>query len=169
MRRVVAPLLVLALAGGALVRAEGEEEGGLSAADREVLTKAGAAWAAAVKARDGEALRRFYAADAALYAPNRAPLRGVDAIVEHLNGLPPVTGMVLEAIDVAGGGGSASVVGRYAMTLSAPGLGTMTDRGHYAEVWKKQADGSWRIVHDIYNSELSTPEVVSPPSGGAGR
>lgn len=29
-----------------------------------------------------------------------------------------------------------------------------TDRGKFLEVWKRQADGHWKTVADVYNSDL---------------
>jgi ketosteroid isomerase-like protein len=31
------------------------------------------------------------------------------------------------------------------------------DRGKFTEIWKKQADGSWKCVADIWNSDLPLP------------
>lgn len=28
------------------------------------------------------------------------------------------------------------------------------DKGKFLTVWKKQADGSWKIIRDMYNSDL---------------
>jgi ketosteroid isomerase-like protein len=37
----------------------------------------------------------------------------------------------------------------------------MTDRGKYLAVWKKQADGSWKCVADMFNTDL--PPASAPP------
>ncbi|MBA2471329.1 MAG: hypothetical protein H0V41_03460 [Pseudonocardiales bacterium] len=34
------------------------------------------------------------------------------------------------------------------------------DKGKFVDVWKKQADGSWKAVIDIFNSDLP----VTPPA-----
>jgi len=33
-----------------------------------------------------------------------------------------------------------------------------TEKGKYLTVWKKQADGSWKVIEDMFNSDL-------PPGG----
>ena len=43
--------------------------------------------------------------------------------------------------------------GTYEMTLLPKGGKEMVDKGKYLTVWKKQADGSWKIVRDINNSD----------------
>jgi len=44
--------------------------------------------------------------------------------------------------------------GTYEMRLkSAPGK-TILDKGKYLTVWKKEADGSWKVLFDMFNSDL---------------
>ena len=38
----------------------------------------------------------------------------------------------------------------------------VADRGKFVEVWKKQADGKWKVVADIFNSDLP----AAPPGEG---
>ena len=33
---------------------------------------------------------------------------------------------------------------------------TNHDKGKYLTVWKKQADGSWKVLYDMFNSDLPT-------------
>jgi ketosteroid isomerase-like protein len=34
------------------------------------------------------------------------------------------------------------------------------DKGKFVDVWKKQADGSWKAVIDIFNSDLPVPSTA---------
>jgi uncharacterized protein (TIGR02246 family) len=43
--------------------------------------------------------------------------------------------------------------GTYEMTLTPKGGKAMPDTGKYITVWKRQADGSWKIIRDISNSD----------------
>ncbi len=44
-------------------------------------------------------------------------------------------------------------VGTYSMTVSDRDKKPVTDKGKYVTVYKKQADGSWKAVHDMWNSD----------------
>jgi ketosteroid isomerase-like protein len=46
------------------------------------------------------------------------------------------------------------------MTMNDAKGKPITSRGKYATMWKKQADGNWRAVVDISNSDLP----ATPPS-----
>jgi len=37
------------------------------------------------------------------------------------------------------------------------------DQGKGVEVWKKQRDGSWKVVLDIFNSDVPAPAPPPPP------
>jgi len=44
------------------------------------------------------------------------------------------------------------------VTLTPPGAAEpVGDRGKFVEIWKKQRDGSWRVVLEIFNSDLPAP------------
>ena len=52
--------------------------------------------------------------------------------------------------------------GAYTMTLAVPGApAPVQDRGKYIEIWRKQADGPWKLARDIFNSDL--PPAAPPP------
>jgi len=47
-------------------------------------------------------------------------------------------------------------------TKDSRGGPPVTDRGKLVEVWKKQADGKWKTVADIFNSDLPLPAPPEP-------
>ena len=44
--------------------------------------------------------------------------------------------------------------GNYEFKETDAGGKPITDKGKYLEIWKKHADGSWKCVADMFNSDL---------------
>lgn len=59
--------------------------------------------------------------------------------------------------DVIVAGDYAIETGTFQWTVTPKGGKPMKDKGKYITVWHKQADGSWKIVRDINNSDLASP------------
>jgi hypothetical protein len=61
---------------------------------------------------------------------------------------------------------------RYVSALLSGSLGLLllteacnqapADQGKRLEVWRKQADGKWKVVADIFNSDLAAPAPAEP-------
>jgi ketosteroid isomerase-like protein len=59
------------------------------------------------------------------------------------------------------GGDFVYTIGTYSMTVSNPkDKKPITDRGKYLTVFKKQPDGTWKMVADMINSDLPLPGVA---------
>jgi ketosteroid isomerase-like protein len=65
------------------------------------------------------------------------------------------------AADAAKGGDIVYTRSSYTMTVSDPKHKPITDEGKYVTIFKKQADGSWRAVVDMVNSDLPMPQLAS--------
>ena len=86
--------------------------------------------------------------------PNGVAVQGRQAIQKWMGEFPPISEFKLEAVDVDGRGDVAYARGNYSMTLSPPGIAPIRDHGKWVEVWRKQADGSWKMRWDIFNSDV---------------
>ncbi len=87
---------------------------------------------------------------------NSEAARGRDAIAKWHGGMlsqMPMKDFSLKTDDVVLGGDLAVETGRYEMTLQPRGGSEVKDKGKYVVVWKRQADGSWKILRDIANSD----------------
>ncbi len=128
---------------------------GLSAADeaaiRQAVDEALAIANAATPDMDAYA-RAYYAPDALVLAPNMAAVRGHEAIAQLMKSYP-ISDFKAELVELEGLGDMAWARGTYSMTLAPPNAEPMSDTGKYIEIWKRQADGSWRVVRDIFNSD----------------
>jgi ketosteroid isomerase-like protein len=98
----------------------------------------------------------YYAPDAVVLPPNAARLEGREAMAAFLASFPPMNVMEFEMMSMEGSGDMAYVVGRYHLEMEGPDGPTMDD-GKYIEIWKRQADGGWKIAYDIFNSDLPLP------------
>ncbi len=68
-------------------------------------------------------------------------------------------------VTAAGSGDMAFVQGTYTASMKGPDGKAVSDTGKYLEVWKKQADGSWKAVEDIWNSDMP----MTPPAPVKGK
>ena len=131
---------------------------GLSDADKAVLRQNDKAIAEAANGNNFAAAAVHYQDDAALLLPNTPAVQGRQEIQNWLAGNPPISGFTIEPVDVDGRGDLAYVRGNYALTITPPGAAALHDRGKFVEIWRKQADGSWKMQWDIFNSDLPAPQ-----------
>ena len=145
---LVAAIVLLPAAGGRAATASA------IASARPVIDKVDADWLPAMRAKDGERLAAAYATDGVFVFADGKTLTGRAAIADfyrqrltkirqvlaggiHRDGLAEgAGGLVYEW----GHGGSA--------TVDAEGH-KATSGGPYLTVWKRGADGSWRIVRNL--------------------
>ena len=86
-------------------------------------------------------------------------MEGRAAIAAWMQGLPPVKDFKLTPVEIEGRGDLAYVKGTFTMSMVPPGApGPITDVGKYIEIRRRQADGSWLIALDIFNSDLPPPK-----------
>jgi uncharacterized protein (TIGR02246 family) len=128
---------------------------GLSAEDEAAVRALDAAWARASSAGDGNAVAALYTSDATVLPPME-PIRQGEAAkkywVDVTNSFSGPTELTTTA--VGGRGDLAYAVGTYRSTLTPKKAGAKplpTEEGKYLEVLKKQADGSWKIVYDMWS------------------
>ena len=63
------------------------------------------------------------------------------------------------SIEVSADGKLAYGIGTYEFSLKDAAGNPVSDRGKWVNVYKKQADGSWKVIIDMWSSDL--------PAGGA--
>ena len=129
------------------------------AANEKALRDADSEWSKAASALDLNRTLSYYADDASLFPPNAPLATGKEALRrEWTNLLAGYSGSwQATKVDVARGGDLAYIMGTYNGTWTAPKSKPVKDRGKYLEVWKKQPDGKWKCVADMYSSDLPLP------------
>jgi len=124
-----------------------EDKAGVRALDAE--------WARAASTGNGEAIAALYAPDAVLLPPGEPMVKGEAAKkywVDFANGFSgPIE---LNTMAVEGAGDVATAIGTYKMALTPKKAGAKplpTEEGKYLEVLKRQEDGSWKIIYDMWS------------------
>ena len=130
----------------------------LTEADRTALRAIDQKFADAVLAKDWTAAAALYTPEASFMPPNGPLVKGSAAIQAWMATFPPVTTFTLEPQQTDGVGDLAYIRGVYTMSFTLPGATAPTeDHGKYIVIGRKQADGSWLIAEDIFNSDVPLP------------
>jgi uncharacterized protein (TIGR02246 family) len=166
-RRAIASLL-LGMGGvltGACSMPEPESAGATATAGaaREVAA-ADSAWSAAAASRNLEASVGTMAEDGIMFPPGQPPVIGraaVRAFMQEGFAMPGFSASwVTDTVVVASSGDLAYSIGRsrYTFPDSTGGIDTMHAKG--VAVWRREADGQWRAVADIWNESPELPRIV---------
>ena len=126
----------------------------LSAADITAIRATTEAWLQAVRAGDRAGLAATYTEDAVLMPAHAPDVRGRRNIEAWFEKTPPVESFDLEITEIEGFGDLAYVRGTYTVTTVIEGLEPVTDSGKYLDVRRRQADGSWLFIRDMFASDL---------------
>jgi uncharacterized protein (TIGR02246 family) len=132
------------------------------AADVQSLKDTDAAWAKVIAAKDLEKTMSYYADDASVLMPNAPTINGKDAIRAAFKPFaddPNFThACQTSRVEVAKSGDLGYTQGTYTETMTDPKTKKpVTHKGKYVEIYKKQADGTWKVVADTGSSDLPLP------------
>lgn len=112
-------------------------------------------WLDAFNAGDTSGVLAQYGANARLLPPNSDIVQGRAALEPFLQGfIDTGVKITFDLLTVHESAEVCTSVGRYEMT--GPD-GAQADSGKYIEVWVRQADNSWLIEDDMFNSSLPVP------------
>lgn len=162
MKRLLALLAIVLIA---MISQSGCAKKADVAAETDAVRKADADWSTAIGSKDIDAFLSYFAADGVLMMPNMPAMNGPEAIRAGVSPMMPAMSVSWTATnaEVAASGDLAYTTGTYQASMTMPD-GTMhPDNGKYATIWKKQADGSWKVVVDIFNSDVPMPMPEAAP------
>lgn len=143
----------ITLSALAFVLALAATSGALAGA-REDIEAALATFATAFNNGDGAGVAVLYTDDAALLPPGEARVDGRAAIQAYWQGAidAGLTDIALQAVEVEEDGDMAYEVGGFSLAAPGENGAKVTVTGKYIIVWKKGADGAWRLHRDIWNA-----------------
>jgi ketosteroid isomerase-like protein len=127
----------------------------LSADDRATIERAADAYVAAMNSADWRRVARSFSDAAVRIPPNEEPHGGRESIERWLGGIEELGSYELIRDRIDGEDGIAYIRGRYAITLRPVGApAPLSDEGDFLEIWRKEADGAWRIIEAMWNTRL---------------
>jgi uncharacterized protein (TIGR02246 family) len=133
--------------------------------ERDAIRAADAEWALAAESRNADAAASFLATDAVMIPPHEPALNGMGEIAAYMAELlsDPTFAISWETTDVqvAGSGDIAYSLATNNVQIDLPDGSTLSDRGKGLTIWKKQADGTWKVAVDIFNSDAPIEPAMS--------
>lgn len=129
-------------------------------AERAALMEADKAW---FESHDNVDEFLTFLAEDAVFMPADAPAARGEAIGAAYEQLLAMPGFALQwqatSAHVAEAGDLGYTLGTYELTVAPEGTPVVTV-GKYVTLWRKQADGSWKVAVDCFNAD-------APPAGPA--
>lgn len=122
-------------------------------------------------ARDGATgWASFFAEQGAMISEGVGEIRGRESILSRMEGAfgNPAFRLSWDPFraEVSKSGDLGYTVGRYESTLGSGDDRVVMARGLYVSIWRRQADGSWKVEMDLGNpTEEFTPEGGSEEGG----
>ena len=130
-------------------------------ADANAIKDAEAQWSKAAAAKNADETVSYYADDASMLAPNMPIVLGKPSIRGVWGQFMANPGFSISwqsnKAEAARSGDLGFDIGTYQLTMSDPQGKQISDHGKYTVVWKKQADGKWKAVADMFNSDVPLP------------
>jgi len=149
---MLAAAFVLLAAGCALKAATID-----TAAGAKALTQLDEEWSKAAGAKNADLVGSYYAQDAIAYPPNEPAAVGFDAAKKVWAGYFSDSTFAIswktDHASMSQGGDLGFTAGSYEDSFRGPDGAMVQEKGKYLCVWAKQADGSWKAVRDIWNSD----------------
>jgi ketosteroid isomerase-like protein len=131
------------------------------AADEAAVREADVASVRAIAAKQIDATVSSYDEQASILMPNAPIMTGREDIRKAWEQMFAIPGFNLAPkttrIEVARSGDLAYAQGTYEFAANDPQGKPINDHGKFVVVWKKQTDGAWKIVADIWNSDTPAP------------
>jgi ketosteroid isomerase-like protein len=131
--------------------------------ERATLMDADQAWSDTPS--DPEKFLSFFADGASFLPPDMAMAHGSEAIRDVVTKILSSPGFSISwkasSADVSDTADLGYTIGTYQLAMNDAEGKSMSTLGKYVTVWKKQADGKWKVVADCFNPD--GPAMPSEP------
>jgi ketosteroid isomerase-like protein len=146
----VAAVLFSAIMSGMAASASGD-----MSAEAKGLAKLDDDWSVAAATRDAKSVASFYAEDGIAYPPNQPTAIG-RAEAEKVWAAyfsDPTYRISWKTTHAEVTGTLGYTTGIYEDSFKGPDGKTINGNGRYLCVWRKGSDGTWKVVHDMWNTD----------------
>jgi uncharacterized protein (TIGR02246 family) len=158
MNRLSLAIIVALVASSASARAEQEGKGASPTPSealkevRQAIDKGNAQWSEAWDKADASMLARLFAEDGVLLGRNGKFFKGPKQIFERQKAVMEGAGKSVKStvttVDLWLDGDTAYETGKYSYKYQEKGK-PVSEEGRYVTIWKRQGDGSWKIIVDM--------------------
>jgi len=127
-------------------------------AERAALRDADNQYGQSVLEKDPESLFGYYSSNAMIYPPDGAPISGAEGIQEFITGFMSTPGFSANiregaVIEVSEGMDIGYTINIIDVTATDADGNAVNEVVRDFHLWKKQEDGSWKVIVDIWNTE----------------
>ena len=123
----------------------------------KALTRLDDDWSKAAATRDADRMASFYAEDAIAYPPNEPIAIGRAAAKKVWASYfaDPTFSISWKTVHagVSTSGDLGFTAGTYENSFKGPDGKLVKEKGKYVCTWRKEKDGTWKAIHDIWNSD----------------
>jgi uncharacterized protein (TIGR02246 family) len=137
--------------------------------DVKAIQKLEAEWVRDIRAKDLDRWVNHYAEDGSMLLPNSPPVTGKENIRASIQGRlkDPHYSLVWRPEKIETSERLGYVRGTYRITRTdRKTQEPVTDQGKYMTVYRKEPDGSWKVIEDMASSDMPPRRPVEEPSPG---
>jgi len=143
--------LVLAVAlGGCAVTSGRASHPGFNEAEKRAAERA---LVQALESSDPTAWVYAYTEDAVFMAPGAPAVQGRAALLQMAKAMKPLSSVSIKPIRTEGSGSLATVYGHVSWISGRPPDAGPVSNVRLIIVWRKEADGRWRVAQELLNAE----------------
>lgn len=126
-------------------------------AEKEKLMQLSREWSTAAAGGDMEKILSYWADDAVVMQPGQPIIRGKEQISAMVRSTSQIPGFRIswepQEVHVSKSGDMAYMLEKNQISFTDPAGNLVTEHNKVTTVWRKQEDGTWKNVVDMWNAD----------------
>lgn len=110
----------------------------------------------ALQSPDPTAWVYSYTEDAVFVAPGAPAVQGRAALLRMARAMAPLSSVSIQPVRTEGSGGLATVYAHASWVSGRPPEAGSAEKVRGIMVWRKEADGQWRVAQELLNADPAT-------------